>query len=480
MDEIVGQWWFEGEDERHPGNLKVDKDRIELQLNHGVVDEHITEWVRRGRGNILGRASDGRPISLLGCSETRVSQSLDRYLTSTFRCEEMFYGMHQTSSQAAQFASIDVTFDLGAMWAGERAYDAKSGEEDGIDHHFAVLFDVTKPLLKQETPDGIVEFLFRNMPDFLSVDFSIRSPLFLRISNPAQPKTYWQWRRIVEPYRWLLSLLMGRTMRIDSAHVTSSEGEGQSSASVVPPFPSSEARKNISPAISFHALKAEFSTLLERWLPVADKYAPACELLLDEDKFADLPLRFDFLLHAQVLEAIYRRGIYERRAGKLLEDYKPVRTELLAVIESHPDETFRKVATAKINQFNELPLRAQHERFFETFHSATLDGLGLTEDAKADISEIRHHLTHSGRDENEKRIVTPGDIYVSTRRLRFFSFVYLLKEAGLYERDCVYHLGGMDYFRWLVDFDAFNHPRHVWPPEEYGRSTTKKYLRNPS
>ena len=70
MDEIVGQWWFEGEDERHPGNLKVDKDRIELQLNHGVVDEHITEWVRRGRGNILGRASDGGPISLLGCSES--------------------------------------------------------------------------------------------------------------------------------------------------------------------------------------------------------------------------------------------------------------------------------------------------------------------------------------------------------------------------------------------------------------------------
>jgi Apea-like HEPN len=112
-------------------------------------------------------------------------------------------------------------------------------------------------------------------------------------------------------------------------------------------------------------------------------------------------------------------------------------------------------------QFRQRP-SLQIDRFLSTFNDATMEAIGIDKSTAGEIAKIRHEMTHALSRGNPGSPIAPIEIYKHTYRMRFLAFIYLLKEAGLNERDCVYGLGGSDEFRWLVDFDAFNHPKHSW------------------
>lgn len=445
----VGWWWLPGRQEPVAGTLSFSvQDGIRLKLTGSLTGG------RRLTGTtyplILGITAESQEFTLCECRENRLLQLSKGFLSQEFYSDMAFAGAHFTAPEQVRFRTVAVQYSHLTDWVHVFGIKEEWGEDK-------LSITYTRPEeVTAETAKGIIR-----LTHGLGLDSAYPHTVNLRPTNsllvevPQElPFDVWQ-SQFIRPLQNLLSLATSEPNAVTDVIVhpsaKASAGEQQDAPRLVRAlyrqfFHEDGEHESLHPVrmlFSFREVVNDFSSIVERWLKVADELDSVCNLFFSVQYNPRMYLEQQFLSIIQAIETYHRR-----RVGNKVWPQEEFRQRVRSIVASAPQE-YRAWLQQQLQYGNEPHLKERLRDLLRVTDQAIIPLIGDEEVFVREVGDTRNFYTHY---DSRLRVqaLHGNQLGRVTRILSFLIQACLLRELGFPPPRCTELIQRTELYRIAV------------------------------
>lgn len=433
--EYQGFWWLpQAPEERVPGTLTFDPVKgATLSLlgsfEKGLGNRHVLLQPQL----ILGFSSKGKPITLLGCAETKSVRNLGSpgLPLSTFRADTVFVGHHFHKEEEVGFEKLSVEFLHLDEWADISGFELKIPKDQTL-HPMAIEHKrpgtVTASVGEAEISLGFRAKLKESNP--LVRWASLHQTAYLAVEYPER-RAFDELSKIVHHLRNFLTLGVGRPVRpLAILGRVGPEGERPVEVYYRPVGTTDSAEKKVFPPqmlFAFHDLPGGLELPLNNWLDKAEILEPVYQLYFGTVYNPRAYLEQRFLGLIQAVESYHRRVMPTTDLPE--EEHERRKEEILEAVPDH----HRDWLGGKLEYSNEPGLGRRIKEVIRKYPESLYPIAGGNKKKREKfvrkVVDTRNYRTHFD-EKLEDRAAWGEELYRISQKLKLVLEVCLMGEIG--------------------------------------------------
>jgi hypothetical protein len=422
--EYKGTWWLpEKPSTIISGSLQFEANgRIVLQLLGALTDAKQPR--PQSVPLILGKSTDGEPITLYGCIQTNTHFGIEGVRTSTFYVVGVLIGAHYEKPESIVFGSIAVTFPQLDVWIG-----VTGASVDFPNRHTLVITRNSSPIVTAVLRDAKISMGFQLAESIGIGEISVKyaPSITIEVTTEIQLKKLLDLLGHLRNFFALAACHPVYPESIDGFSETQKTvlTDGKSFRHPIKivyhgvnwdvPHESVNMRGML---FELRDVRSEFETLMKNWFDKTQLLEPVFETYFGTMYNPGMYLHHKFLSLVQCVESYHRRAV---RNCELPPDQAEKRTQ--EILESAPD-VHKEWLKNKLRYSNEPTLRKRLQELLSSYPFLKFEDKDVE-----DVINTRNYLTHY--DENLKALAANEQrLSELSMRLSALTEAILLTELG--------------------------------------------------
>lgn len=438
--EISGHWWLpDVEDEKIAGTLRFSQEhggKLEL---FGLFDQKEMFFNPKLEHEIiLGKALDGRRITLTRCMLVNHSTPLNRAGgSSEYNAQVIFIGDHYQTLNQITFKSMHGSYTDLLSWLriGKRGIELDMrGEDIRLDYH------PHDPIVVRVNDQMEFSIEFHPSMDGMRKDgsFLLTENVFLVLKQSGGEIPFMEFLQKMRVLGNLLTLGVGRLSYPTRIFGLTDQSQGGSHGGspfnlpiqiyyqLLEPPQERNVRFRGDMLFGFEDIEARLEPFVQRWFNSAAEIAAVHDLFFGSYFVQRLFVNHRFLNLVQAIETYHRsrltsaakyRATHRDRMDKILQAITPV-------LEANDVRWIESMMKGKASPSLKIQCQEIAERYKPVLDKWYHDHSGLTDQ----VIDTRHALTHHTQQEKAK--TTSLDLFTVNRQLLLLLECALLEELG--------------------------------------------------
>jgi hypothetical protein len=375
---------------------------------------------------IWGHTDHHVPVTLYKCTLNHRNDS--------FSVETAFVGHRFEKEKEIVFESLSLEYSNLAEWVGISGFDG--GIKSDKEHKIALGAEA-----KYEPPKKS-EYRINDFVMSLHYDWSVGGDWLTNVRmnqttligiKPDTPLSYEDYRtKILTPLRQFLTLAMGQTVHTKAIR-------GNNTVTIFHYLPESGIPKktlqNRDILFTFHHIKDDFETYLQKWFALREKLQPVLDLYFGLFDIPSMYPNTQFLTLAQALES-YHRHLYDRNYMDDAANFDIVKNILIDAIPDNVEDNHRKSLSRTLEFGNEFSLTKRLKLILnvclEDYDEIVTELFGSRKKRKGFVGRVvkhRNYLTHYSN--KEDAITDPKELRRYIQKMMSIIQLCFLKELGI-------------------------------------------------
>ncbi|WP_163583417.1 HEPN domain-containing protein [Gracilibacillus saliphilus] len=447
---IKGYWWLPSSDNKVPGNLYYEKNKIRLELLGSLKDDEGTSFFKSrllhedaNKESILGVSDNGEEFTLIDGINVNVKLSTG-FMTEVYNISSFIVGGHFSTTEKMNFSSSTFRTTYLTKWLNKQPFDEKFKlekdtsilEESKLTYTAPKVFNLNVSSIVTEIEDAYTANFTSDLDEKVVWDFKSG----IKVKPTVHKNLEW-FIENNDVIKKLLNLFIGHPINYENITFYG-EKEIQTNSRkkylLFLPQKDIKIKKKISIhdfVINYKDIEDSLENIFNLWFEKQAKLQTVFNLYFSEF-YKDMYLETSFLDTVQTLE-IYHRKLFD---SKYVEDevYETHSNKIAEFInESIHDEELEERFINLLRYGNQYSLSKRIKEIFNNFSDETKKYLfGTGKKRKSFIKKLvdtRNYLTHYELGEKQHVIFEPEKKYYAIQRLRVIITIILFREIGLDE-----------------------------------------------